>query len=361
MKWPPEYVVAGLGLAGCAVGLLLAPQDLLRAWLVAAQAFLGLPLGALWLLAFARLVGGRWAQAMTPALLLIASSLPLALIAFLPLLGSIQTLLPFLTEDASALPERVANKLSYLHPLWVIVRTVLVMIAWGLAGFLLDIKSHASSRAVHASSAVVAMVLLAAGTLIFTTDWMQALEPEFTSTIYPMLVASTQVLGAFALAILLLWRDGKLSSPGGDAHTDLAGDLGKIAIAGILTYVYLAYMQWLIIWIGDLPSEIEWYLRRTAPPWGSVFALSALAFAAAPFLALIVRTIRSNPRSMALVAAIIVLGYLLESLWRLAPAFGAGLPFLALLAVTHATLGGAVAVYFARRPMQPGKEALDGR
>jgi hypothetical protein len=39
-------------------------------------------------------------------------------------------------------------------------------------------------------------------------------------------------------------------------------DLGKFTFAFVMLNIYLAFSQFLIIWSGNLPEEIPWYLDR---------------------------------------------------------------------------------------------------
>ena len=47
-------------------------------------------------------------------------------------------------------------------------------------------------------------------------------------------------------------------------------DLGKLAFAFVMLNIYLAFSQFLIIWSGNLPEEIPWYLDRIRGGWGVI-------------------------------------------------------------------------------------------
>lgn len=332
-------IIAAIGIIGCLAGVLLAPAELARAWLVATTTLLGLPLGAMVLLMLFVLTGGRWGAAARPALTAMAMTLPVILVLFLPLLGAIPMLLPFLAAAPETLPERVTGKLAYLAPGWIAMRTLAVFAMWlltALLGGLLPWRVRIAEK----PAAIVGLILYALALTVFTTDWMQALEPEFVSTIYAMMVAGTQILGALAASVIALGAGRQLRSPGGAPDTPLGDDLGRLLISGILGFVYLAYMQWLVIWIGDLPPEAAWYLAREAAPWPVAFWMMVLAYAVVPFLALLLRPVRRNPDRLTAIAVVLIIGYASEAIWRVAPAFAASPPFLLLLAAAFAAMGG---------------------
>ncbi len=312
--------------------MLLAPADLTRSWLVTVHAALGLPLGAMAILMMHTLTGGHWGEALRPGLVAIAAALPLVMLAFLPLFAGIHVLLPFLSQAPGQLPERVAAKLGYLAPHWIVLRTIAVFAAWLFAAALIDVLPWPRTRA-SKRGAVIGLVLYMLGLMVFSTDWMQALEPETNSTIYPVLVAGEQLLGAFAAALLV-------APPSPERSNDLA----KLLLAAVLTWIYFAYMQWLISWMGNLPPEAAWYVRRMQPSWLPALVLMIAGLGLVPFLALLSKRVRQDPRSLRLVAGVVVVGYFASNLWRVGAAFPLSPTYFAMLAGCHAVLAAAAAL-----------------
>jgi hypothetical protein len=54
-------------------------------------------------------------------------------------------------------------------------------------------------------------------------------------------------------------------------------DLGKLAFAFVMLNIYLAFSQFLIIWSGNLPEEIPWYLDRIRGGWGAIITLDFIS------------------------------------------------------------------------------------
>jgi len=44
-------------------------------------------------------------------------------------------------------------------------------------------------------------------------------------------------------------------------------DLGKFLLALVMVWAYFSFSQFLIIWAGNLPEEIPWYLVRLRGGW----------------------------------------------------------------------------------------------
>lgn len=328
--------MAGLGLVLSVAGLIFDAIGLLRAWFVAAQLFLSLPLGALMILMVAELTGGRWAEAIRPIMLAMAGLLPLALLCFVPLLVAPAALFPWLADPAH-LSQTASRKLAYLNSPGLELRFLACAVLWLALCAVLGVWR--GGEPLFGRRSVLSGLGLALHALLFTvfaTDWMQALEPDFYSTIYPMLVASEHLVLALAAAILLLPRPERR---GGTPEATLGEDLSKILLAATFVWAYLAFMQWVVIWSGDLPDEIGWYLVRMNKGWQVLlWAVVILGFVV-PFVGLVGPRGKRDPRLERAIVVAALIGQLLEGIWRLAPAFGLS-PSLLWLLPAIMTMGG---------------------
>ena len=48
---------------------------------------------------------------------------------------------------------------------------------------------------------------------------------------------------------------------------DRCHDLGNLLLAFVMFWAYVSFMQYLIIWSGNLPEENVWYLHRSQGGW----------------------------------------------------------------------------------------------
>jgi hypothetical protein len=98
-------------------------------------------------------------------------------------------------------------------------------------------------------------------------------------------------------------------------------DLGKLLLALVMLWAYFAFSQYLIIWSGNLPEEIVYYLERTHGVWAVIIIAIALLHFGAPFLFLLSRELKRNPQRLVLVAILILVMRMIDLLWMLVPAF----------------------------------------
>ena len=98
-------------------------------------------------------------------------------------------------------------------------------------------------------------------------------------------------------------------------------DLGKLLLAMVMLWSYFAFSQFLIVWSGNLPEEIHWYLPRIHGAWG-VMALAVIVLHFAfPFLFLLSRSLKRNAGKLVIVAVLILVMRLFDLFWTITPAF----------------------------------------
>ena len=162
--------------------------------------------------------------------------------------------------------------------------------------------------------------------LIFTVtfasiDWYMSLEPEWFSTIYGFIFVASWSLSALAFviaAMATLVKQNPLREVVAPLHFQ---DLGKLLLALVMLWAYFAFSPYLIIWSGNLPEEIAYYLPRIRGLWGGIVIAVALLHFAAPFLFLLSRDLKRDPRRLVFVALLILVMRMIDLLWLLVPAF----------------------------------------
>jgi hypothetical protein len=148
-----------------------------------------------------------------------------------------------------------------------------------------------------------------------------SLEPHWYSTIYGVLIMGGQGVSALAFLICaLVWLSAR---PPLDAILVKAHfhDLGNLLLAFVMLWAYFAFSQYLIIWAGNLPEEIAWYVHRLQTGWRLVGLVLVLFHFAVPFVLLLSRTIKRERELIAKVAIGILVMRLVDLFWLIAPEF----------------------------------------
>ena len=308
----------GVGALLAALGLVALawfdPANAARGWLAGWVLALSVAVGSAVLLLTHALTGGGWRAAGEPWLTVAAGATPLLALGGTALFAGLGLLYPW----ADGLSEGSVARIWLNAPSWTL-RLVVVLALW--AGLGLVARQGPGRGVAAAGLAIHALTVSVAG-----VDWLLSLDRHFVSTDFGAQLAVTQIGAALALPAAL-----------GLAPVAAArADWGGLMLACVLGAFYLAGMQFLVSWSGDLPDKAAWYLARNqgaglALAW-AVFVLGALA----PFAILLRTAWRGAERPLRLAGALMLTGAFGHLVWIVAPLSDpAALPALpaALLAV----------------------------
>lgn len=310
------WIVGILGLAGAMSGWVLAPHQFPHAWLAAVTCFLAWPLGSLALVMIHALTGGRWGFAIRPQLAAAVSTLPLLLPALLPLLLVQHALYPWMSADVAA---HLQNRF-YLNGPFFYVRWIAYLMAWlGLSLRVGRVLRQPDPEAVLQRLAPPALIVLGLTVTFAAIDSTLSMEPQFTSSIFGMLVCAEAVLFALSIALMACARSERPEDP------RVTRDLGRLLFALLVLWAYLDFMQLLIVWNSDLPDEAGWYLHRLAGPWAGIAAAIAALHFGLPFFALIWPNVQRSRAAVGALAGLLVLIEIPRAWWMVIPASGRGL------------------------------------
>jgi hypothetical protein len=148
-----------------------------------------------------------------------------------------------------------------------------------------------------------------------------SLEPDWYSTIFVVIFMAGQFLTALALMTALLALFAGREPFEGLITAKHFHDLGNLLLTFVIFWVYVSFSQFLIIWSGNLPKEISWYLHRTAGGWKEV-ALFLMVFQfVLPLGLLLLRGVKRSRERLGAIAAMIVGVNIINVYWLIAPAF----------------------------------------
>jgi hypothetical protein len=99
------------------------------------------------------------------------------------------------------------------------------------------------------------------------------------------------------------------------------GDYGNLMLAFVMLWAYFSVSQLIIIWSGNLPEEIPWYLVRLHGGWGWVGLALVILHFALPFAFLLSRTVKTTSSVLVWVALLVLLMRWLDLYWQAAPIF----------------------------------------
>ena len=296
-------MAGGAGLALSALGWMRDPAAFYPGWLSAVTILAAWPLGSIGLLLIHATTGGRWGDALRPALRMGVYTLPLLFVALLPLVPGLSALYPWARAGAAA----QYHNTFYLNLPFLTLRAVIYCLAWSILAVL------ALRTPVWGAAAPAGLFVLAVTVSFAAIDSTMSLDPHFVSSIYGMLTGAGMILMALSLAVLL---------SAGATPPEWRADLGKLLLALVVLWIYLDFMQLLIVWQSNLAHDAPWYDQRAHGAWGVMRALIAFGHFVLPFVLLLSPRLQRSPRVLTFVAGLLVAMEILRSWWNVLPASG---------------------------------------
>jgi hypothetical protein len=347
--WQRRALVVGVIFSCLAAVLAIADKSIdhvLRAWLLGLMLTFGFAVGGLALLMLQYVSGGKWGLLLRRPLEAMSRTLPLVFVYWLLIAFSLNKLYlwasPAMVEDGvkrgligaeqlEAIQHAIHFKQPMLNPFAFIWVSLLCFAIWAFYTWRLNslgLRRDAQTLATTpqwikrleniSGPGIVVYAITMTAAVIY---WVMSLDPTWYSSVYGLLFLVGQAYGVLALSIIVV-----ISLSKGEPFKTILRqteqhDLGKFAFAFVMLNIYLAFSQFLIIWSGNLPEEIPWYLDRFMGGWGVIVTLDFLFHWLIPFTLLLSRDLKRNKKRLLRICQWMVFARAFDLFWLIEPNF----------------------------------------
>lgn len=335
-KWMMLSALLGvLGLVATTVGFFIDTQQALFSYLVAFVFWIGIALAALIMVAIFHAAGGKWMTVLRRAMESIAAVIPLFVLLFIPFLvflalGKLDQVWIWMNHNPPGFTEtqlhHLHHKAPYLNVPFFVVRMVIYFVVWIIALNVLrgtSLKQDLDGDLKH----TVKMRRWGPGLLPFlgitvtfaAVDWMMTLEPFWFSTIYGAYYFAGSFVSAFGvLTLLTVYGRGK-NDFGTYTTAQHHHNLGKLLLAFTAFWAYIAFSQFLLIWIANIPEETPFYATRIFGGWQGTGVFLIIGHFVIPFFVLLARTTKLVPSILAGISFWILFAHYVDIYWLIMP------------------------------------------
>jgi hypothetical protein len=283
------------------------------------------------------LTGGKWGMVIRRPLEAAMKTLPLMLVLFIPIAAAGIPYLYSGNHEAVAGwpgwfkysgPDEHLREMShsYLTPAGYVGRAVIYFAIWLIFAFILNRWSIEQDSLPVRNLAPRFRTIAAPGIILYcftitfaAIDWVMSIDPHWFSTIFGFIIIAGECLSAMCFMVVVerilvryepmaTWLKPK------EVH-----DHGKLMLTFILLWAYFSFSQLLIIWAGNLPMEIRFYTRRLFEGWQIVGLLLVVFHFAIPFLMLLSRPFKRDPRRLVWLAVWLLFMRFLDLFWYIEP------------------------------------------
>jgi hypothetical protein len=324
-------------------------EHILRAYLLGVILCFSFAGGGLVLLMLQYVSGGKWGLLLRRPLEAMSRTLWLVLALFVPLAIFMKKLYlwaAYSTVEATekgvanhAISEGVAHALNFkrpmLSPTSVIVQTLVVFGVLLVMTTLLnkwsmqrDADPEAGTERSYERWRIKFENLSGIGVLIYVIvmtvliiDWVMALDINWYSSIWGLKFLVGQgyaVLALGVLTVILLSRYEPIKTV---LRATEQHDLGKFLFAFVMLNIYLTFGEFLIMWSGNVPEEIPWYLDRIRGGWWYICTLDFCCHWLIPFCLLLSRDLKRNKQKMIWLTSFMIFARAVDLFWIIEPNF----------------------------------------
>jgi hypothetical protein len=324
-----SLIAGGLFAVLSVVGAFIQPDRFYSAYLLGFMLWVGLSLGCLALLMLVHMTGGDWGQAVRRILEAGTRTIPMMAAFFVPVIFGLRHLYTWARPEDIARSKHLQEiTRAYLNPTWFVIRVVVYFAIWILLTWLLNKWSAEQDNPPARDTGHRFRVLSGPGLVLYaftlafaSIDWVMSLNPAWISTIYGLLFLAGECLSAVCFVVVvvaILHRHPPVTEfmKPGYVH-----DYGNLMLTFIMVWAYFSFSQWLIIWAGNLPEEISWYLRRLHGGWQVIGLLLVLFHFAVPFALLLSRPLKRNVAKLVYLAVFLMIMRYVDMFWYIEPTF----------------------------------------
>jgi hypothetical protein len=321
-------LIGVIGLLLCLLGFFVNREEFFQSYAFAFLYWAGFAIGGLGVLLMHHTVGGKWGVTIRRLLEAKMRTLPLIALLIVPILLGLKYLYPWANHALVMQNAVLRHKAPYLNTPFFIGRVVLYFAIWLFWGFrdyrMADRQDETGDptlkERMRAFSAPGVLVFTLTGTFAYI-DWILSADVQFFSTVYGAMILIGDILQAIALSIVVLVLASRDDRFGGRVNTPTVHDLGNMMFAFVIFWAYLSASQLIIVWPGNLPQEIGWYLDRIRGFWKYLAAATALSMFAIPFCLLLSQDRKRQPIRLLRVAVFILFARLIDMFWIVEPTY----------------------------------------
>ena len=338
----------GVGLLFGVFSLILAILPATRdqfyhSYLLGFMLWLGASLGSMAFLMIQHLTGGKWGMVIRRQLEAAMKVLPLMAVLFIPILVGMPHLYTggegrhgWMNADSNdghlyTMSHQYLTRFGTGQFLFLdgyVARAIVYFAIWlALAFFLSRWSDEQDAPPVKNLSprfrkiAAPGLILYAFTISFAVIDWVMSLDPRWISTIYGFIFIVGECLTALCLMVVVETILSRYQPTASLLKPKEVHDQGKLMLAFVMLWAYFSFSQLLIIWAGNLPSEITFFTRRLNEGWQRVGLALVLFHFAIPFLFLLSRGFKRNPRKLVWLASWLIFMRFVDLYFYIEPNF----------------------------------------
>lgn len=330
-----RMLAAVVGVAGLALTAVrsFVGEDAVRtalfAYLLAFVYWLAIGMGALILLMIFRASKARWAVVVRRVVEVMAGTVPIFALLFIPVALGYKQLFPWAAPSESMGEEALElfhHRAPYLNVPFFFARAAIYFVLWAAVSRALLAWSSKQDTVDDPNLTRRAWVLGAGAlpavgiTLSFAAfDWLMSLSTLWYSSMFGVYYFAGGFLAALSLLVVLLVFLDRTSAFHGVMRVAHWLSLGKFMLAFVCFWAYIGFSQYMLTWVANLPDSTGFIAARMEPHWHWMGRFLIVGHFALPFVILLGRGIKMNPPRLAMLGLWLLFMHFVDLYWIVMP------------------------------------------
>ncbi len=287
--------------------------------------FISIAIGATFFYAIQYITQSGWSAQFQRIPLAIGTYLTIAGILILFLIFGMNSLFHWSLPDAAAHDTLIEHKSPYLNIPFFFIRILLSFALWifmirlllrtsikedQIGGVKYFYKSELYSK--------IYIFILAITYSLFTFDLIMSIDVHWFSTIFAVknfISGFYHAVAIIALIVILLNRYGYFK----DLNKSHLHSFSKYLFILGLIWVYLWFIEYLVIWIANIQEETIYFITRTQGKWKIFFFLNIILNWAIPFFVLMPDKTKQSKQVIVFVCLLLIIGQWVDLYLQIIP------------------------------------------
>jgi hypothetical protein len=302
------------------------PEAFFSGWLFAWLFWTGVSLGSMAIVMLFHCTGGRWGALVGRLGEHAAMVLPLMMVLFVPLLFGLKYVYPWADPTHLAHDPVLQLRHPYLNGPWFAGRTYFYLAAFSVMAYLLRRWSLASDTDSSIDYAGRQSRLSAGGMVFYfvfmtlaSIDWILSREAHWYSTVYGFITVVGQTLSGMCFLLIMLWAMRDKTPFDKAIEPKILNDEGTLLLLLVVLWAYMALSQLLVIWMGNLQTDITWYEHRVYAGWRAVCWILVIGHFFIPFVLLLRQSNKRDARRLGMIALALFVLRIVDMAWMVLP------------------------------------------
>jgi len=281
-----------------------------------------IPLAAIFWSSVIHLSGGAWRFEVR---FLMASSralFPLAFVLLIIILASGASSFPWMGGETFGMPLNAWHDITFFNAREII----LFLLVWAYCAYFIKLQrkdfphADAEDKKRFKHFALLAPFVYMIYGSVVSWDFEMTQMPRWFSAVYGLYHTESMMRMFLAFFIVSLFVLRQRDSLKRRINDYVFNYIAQIMLALTIIWTYLAFMQYLVMWYGDLPEDIGRWNNILEGPNAYLYWIFFLLNSFVPFLMLIFASVRKSPALLLFPSASILIGTFLERyIWIISP------------------------------------------